>query len=283
MTGYYFPKGSLPPQSDLPAENGSIDKSHFTPFYGVIDHRALTDITASRLPDWNNTRLWVLARPMSGFSETFSHYIMDVAPGGGSTAPECDPEAESVLFIVKGTAVLKLDNKKHNLKAGSYVYIAPKTNWSLLNLATEGVGFHWIRKRYQALESLDPPPCFITEDEKTSPTEMPNTNGVWSTTQFVDADDLRHDMHVNIVNFKAGGVIPFAETHVMEHGIYVLQGSADYYLNQDWVAVEAGDYLWLRAFCPQACRNTGKADFRYLLYKDVNRHMPLTPIAGGGR
>jgi glyoxylate utilization-related uncharacterized protein len=26
-----------------------------------------------------------------------------------------------------------------------------------------------------------------------------------------------------------------------------------YRLNQDWVEVEAGDFMWLRAFCPQAC------------------------------
>ncbi len=39
----------------------------------------------------------------------------------------------------------------------------------------------------------------------------------------------------------------------MEHGLYVLEGKAVYRLNQDWVEVEAGDYMWLRAFCPQAC------------------------------
>ena len=48
---------------------------------------------------------------------------------------------------------------------------------------------------------------------------MPDTNGVWSTTRFVDSADLRHDMHCNIVTFKPGGVIPFLETHVMEHGL----------------------------------------------------------------
>ena len=35
--------------------------------------------------------------------------------------------------------------------------------------------------------------------------------------------------------------------------------------------------MWLRAFCPQACIATGDEPFRYLLYKDVNRHMPLSP------
>ena len=61
----------------------------------------------------------------------------------------------------------------------------------------------------------------------------------------------------------------------MEHGLYVLEGKAVYRLNQDWVEVEAGDYMWLRAFCPQACYAGGPGSFKYLLYKDVNRHMSL--------
>ena len=86
---------------------------------------------------------------------------------------------------------------------------------------------------------------------------------------------MNYDFHVNIVNFKPGGRIPFAETHVMEHGLYVLQGTAEYLLNKDWVSVGPGDFMWLRAFCPQACIATGTEPFRYLLYKDVNRHVPL--------
>ena len=104
---------------------------------------------------------------------------------------------------------------------------------------------------------------------------MPKADGKWSTTRFVDPDDMSHDMHVNIVNFEPGGRIPFEETHVMEHGLFVLEGTGRYNLNQDWYEVEAGDYMWLRAFCPQACVATGSGRFRYLLYKDVNRHMPL--------
>ena len=47
-------------------------------------------------------------------------------------------------------------------------------------------------------------------------------------------------------------------------------------LNEDWVEVQAGDFLWLRAFCPQACYAGGTEDFRYLLYKDVNRQISLS-------
>ena len=91
----------------------------------------------------------------------------------------------------------------------------------------------------------------------------------------IDPSDLRHDMHVNIVNLEPGAVIPFTEMHVMEHGLYVLEGKGVYRLNRDWVEVEAGDFMWLRAFCPQACYAGGPGRFRYLLYKDVNRHVPL--------
>ena len=118
----------------------------------------------------------------------------------------------------------------------------------------------------------------MANEREVAPVVMPGTDGVWSTTRFVEIDDLRHDMHVNIVNFQPGGTIPFPETHVMEHGLYVLEGKAVYLLNTDWVEVEAGDFMWLRAFCPQACYAGGPGPFRYLLYKDVNRHAPLVPL-----
>ena len=111
----------------------------------------------------------------------------------------------------------------------------------------------WIRKSYEQVEGLQLPEAFVTNEKDIDPISMPGTEGKWSTTRFVDPTDLRHDMHVNIVNLELGAVIPFAETHVMEHGLYVLEGKAVCLLNRDWVEVEAGDYMWLRAFCPQTC------------------------------
>src|SRR5699024_8230173 len=100
--------------------------------------------------------------------------------------------------------------------------------------------------------------------------------GAWATKRFADPADLRHDMHVNIVTLQPGAAIPFPETHVMEHGLFVLEGKAVYLLNTDWVEVQAGDFMWLRAYCPQACYAGGPGPFSYLLYKDVNRHVSLT-------
>lgn len=270
---YYAPTGGLPPQTQL-----LTDRAIFTDAYAVIPKGTMRDIVTSFLPFWTGTRLWVLSRPMSGFAETFSQYIMEVQPQGGSDRPETDPEAQGVLFVVEGTATLTVNGETHELTPGGYAYIPPSTPWSLYNTGSEILRFHWIRKAYQAVEGLDAPDVLILNENDIAPTPMPDTNGAWATTRFVDPNDLRHDMHVTIVTFEPGGVIPFLETHVMEHGLYVLEGKAAYRLNNDWVEVEAGDYMWLRAFCPQACYAGGPGRFRYLLYKDVNRHMPLKPL-----
>jgi (S)-ureidoglycine aminohydrolase len=267
---YAFPPGGLPDQSVSP-EGTAV----FTPAYAVIPAVTQRDIVTSLLPGWTGMRMWVLARPMSGFAETFSQYAVELAPSGGSAAPEVDPEAQSVIFVAAGQITLNIDGTKHRLQAGGYAYIPPEAVWTIWNDSDAKAQFHWIRKRYTMAEGIDLPTAFVTSDQAVAPIVMPDCDGVWATTRFVEPSDLRHDMHVNIVTFQPGGRIHFAETHVMEHGLYVLQGTADYLLNKDWVPVGPSDFMWLRAFCPQACIATGDEPFRYLLYKDVNRHMPL--------
>ena len=248
----------------------------FTEAYAVIPKGVMRDIVTSALPFWQGTRLWVLSRPMSGFSETFSQYLVEVAQGGGSDQPESDPGAESVLFVVAGKIRLSLDGQNRTLEAGGYAYLPPGARWSLSNPGSSAARFHWIRKLYEPVPGIGSPDPFFTHESDAALIEMPDCDGRWATSRFVPPDDLRHDMHVNIVTFQPGASIPFEETHVMEHGLFVLEGKAVYRLNRDWVEVEAGDYMWLRAFCPQACYAGGPGRFRYLLYKDVNRHANLT-------
>ncbi len=272
---YFAPTGGHPAQTEL-----LTDRAVFTDAYAVIPKGTMRDIVTSFLPFWDDTRLWVIARPLSGFSETFSQYIMEVQPGGGSARPEMDPQAQGVLFVVEGSISVTFDGATHVMGEGGYAYLPAGLEWTLSNDSDAVARFHWIRKAYEAVEGLEHPEPFVTNEADLAPTVMPDTDGKWATTRFVDPTDMRHDMHVTIVTFQPGAVIPFCETHVMEHGLYVLEGKAVYRLNQDWVEVEAGDYMWLRAFCPQACYAGGPGPFRYLLYKDVNRHMKLTRPMG---
>jgi (S)-ureidoglycine aminohydrolase len=268
---YALPPGGLPRQTGL-----TTDRAVFTEAYAVLPRGTMRDIVTSRLPFWDETRLWVIARPLSGFAETFAWYVVEVAPGGGSERPEGDPEAEGVLFVVGGGATLTVDGAAHDLEPGSYAFLPPGTAWSLRNGGGENATFHWIRKAYERVEGIEAPEAFVTHERDVAVQPMPDTDGAWGTQRFVDPDDVRHDLHVNIVSFEPGGAIPFPETHVMEHGLYVLEGKAVYLLNKDWVEVQEGDFMWLRAFCPQACYAGGPGRFRYLLYKDVNRHPRLS-------
>lgn len=269
-TSYYAPHGGHPPQTQLLS-----GKAVFTEAYAVIPKGVMQDIVTSFLPHWEKTRLWVIARPLSGFAETFSQYIMEVSSGGGSDRPESDAGAEGVIFVVEGDVLLTIAGGQHRLSPGGYAYLPAGSTWRLKNEGSAPARFHWVRKAYEAVDGIPPPEAFVTNEKDHKPHEMPGTEGRWATTRFVEPTDLRHDMHVNIVTFLPGGTIPFMETHVMEHGLYVLEGKAVYRLNSDWVEVEAGDFMWLRAFCPQACYAGGPGPFRYLLYKDVNRHAKL--------
>lgn len=268
---YAFPPGGLPPQCDDPAEAGAI----FAEAYVFMPNFVFRDIVASMLPGWSDTRAWILARPLSGFAETFAQYAVEVGPGGGSREPEPDSGAQAALLVASGEMSLTIGGDAYVLASGGYAYLPPGKKWTVKNKGTEKLAFHWIRKRWTPAVGVGVPDVIVGSDRAQGVDWMPGTNS-WGTTRWVDSQDLRHDMHVNVVTLLPGGRIPFAETHVMEHGLYVLQGSARYLLNRDWITVGPGDFMWLRAWCPQACMAKGEEPFRYLLYKDVNRHPSLT-------
>ena len=269
---YAFPPGGLPGQS---AEFET--RAVFTQAYVFIPASVQTDIVTSFLPDWTGMRAWILAKPLSGFAETFAQYAVELASGGGSAAPEPDRDAQAVLFVATGTPQLTIGQEAYDLRPGSFAFLPAGTTWELWNRADETCGIHWVRKRYEPVGGLPPPEPKVIHEAQVEAEPMPDCGEVWSTQRFFDPLDLAYDFHVNIVNFQPGGRIPFPETHVMEHGIYVLQGTARYLLNEEWIDVGPGDFMWLRAFCPQACIATGDQPFRYLLYKDVNRHPSLEP------
>ncbi|WFU14618.1 bifunctional allantoicase/(S)-ureidoglycine aminohydrolase [Bradyrhizobium sp. CB3481] len=250
---YHVPRGGHPAQTEL-----STGRAVCTDAYAVIPNGVLRDIVTSYLPHCDRTRDWVLARPLSGFAETFSHYLVEVAPGGGSDMPEPDRDAEGVLFVVGGSWPQTCGSGARI--AAGWICLPPcRLRMEALQSPLQSGAFHWIRKLYQPVPGLAVPDVIFANEEAMIDADARHGER-WATTRFVDPADLRHDMHVNIITFEPGASIPFAETHVMEHGLYVLEGKAVYRLNRDWVEVEAGDYMWLRAFCPQACYAGGRVD-----------------------
>ena len=68
----------------------------FTDAYAVIPADTQRDIVTSFLPGWDGTRAWILARPLSGFAETFAQYAVEVAPGDAEAFAAAVPSAARI-------------------------------------------------------------------------------------------------------------------------------------------------------------------------------------------
>ena len=171
-TPYAFPPGGHPGQTQV-----MTDRAMFTEAYAVIPKGTMRDIVTSALPFWTGMRMWVLARPLSGFAESFSHYIVELSPGGGSDRPETDGAAQAVLFVVDGTVTLTLDGTPHQIGPGGYAYIPAGSNWTLHNTTSAPTRLHWLRKAYVAVDGLPAPDPFVTHENQATVVPMPGTEG----------------------------------------------------------------------------------------------------------
>ena len=62
---YYATTGGHPAQTEL-----TTNRAVFTEAYAVLPRGTMRDIVTSLLPFWDRTRLWVIARPLSGLVVT---------------------------------------------------------------------------------------------------------------------------------------------------------------------------------------------------------------------
>ncbi len=130
-----------------------------------------------------------------------------------------------------------------------------------------------LRKRFEPAEGVEAPPLVVS-NERDVPAD------IWldipgARLQTLIPDDLRFDLAMNIFTFEPGYGLPIVETHVMEHGLYFLQGKGLYYLGDEWMEVEKDDFIWMGPFVPQSFYATGPVASKYLYYKNVNRDVPL--------
>ena len=92
---------------------------------------------------------------------------------------------------------------------------------------------------------------------------------------FLPTDDLAFDMNMHILSFEPGASHAFVETHVQEHGAYVLSGEGMYLLDETWMGIKKNDFIWMGAYCAQAAYGVGRETFSYVYSKDCNRDVPL--------
>jgi len=224
-------------------------------------------MATSVLPEWRDTVTRVLTAPAMG--ARFVQYLLEVAPGGG-TQQSLREGVQMFLYVLEGEAELELNGKTHRLGPGGFAYGKPGSRFSLR--AARAARLLWLKKVYVAFERLHPGDLVGDETQMKGETYM-GIEGLLLKTLL--PADLAFDMAMNIFTFPPGYSLPVIETHVMEHGLYFLQGQGVYYLGDRWSEVKTGDFIWMGPYVPQGFYATSTTPSRYIYYKDVHRDVEL--------
>jgi (S)-ureidoglycine aminohydrolase len=222
----------------------------------------------SRLPPWENCEARVLAAPALG--ARFAEYRIDLQPGGG-TKQAADDGVETFLYVLSGGVTLRIDQDASSLTEGGYALV-PHTSAFALD-TTVPSSLLVVRKSYERAAGIAPPRPVVGNQAQVEP--QPYLGNASTRLQVLLPDELSYDLAMNIFTFDPGHSLPVVETHVMEHGLYFLQGKGVYFLGDAWMEVEATDFIWMAPFCPQSFYATGAQPARYIYYKNVNREIAL--------
>lgn len=245
--------------ADITTRSRSVNKP------GVYAILAQSDRVNSKLPNWRNTDAKIMTTPAMGAK--FVEYEMYIHPGGG-TKKAVDDGLEHFLFVLEGEVAFELEGKTYDLAEGGTVWLPPSYPYSLTNNSDALARMLWLRRRYVEIEGIAVPDPIITNEKDVE--AVPEDTYVEKHLIPYD-DELGYDMAFNLLIFEPGTHFGFVESHIMEHGLYMLDGRGFYYLNEDMIEVKKDDYIYMAPFCPQYFAATGWETGRYILYKDVNR------------
>lgn len=237
------------------------NRTMVTPHYAVMPPEGILE---SRLPGLRDTKVRFHTSPAMG--ARFAQALIELDAGGGTDVAIADG-LEHFLFVLDGSLRVDLGDRAATLAAGGYVYV-PAGMTLGLHAETE-VRAVWIKRPYEALPGIAVPAPIIGHRDRVE-RRLKHTDGrAWQ--HLLPDEDLGFDMAVNILSFAPGTHFPFIETHIMEHGLYMLQGQGLYLLGRDWHECWTGDFIWMGAYVPQQFYCTGWGEAAYLLYKDINR------------
>lgn len=223
------------------------------------------------VPGIEGCKVSIVASPKMGAS--FVQYIIEAGKDGGTTQLfGTEPDIETFLYIVNGEVDITVENREYKMKDGGYAF-AP---------AGVGLGFHTVSECAKILlyKQIFIPyknlkPHVVTGNIEEVPFRIYDEMSNVHIKDFLPTDDLAFDMNMHILSFEPGGCHPFVETHVQEHGAYILSGEGMYLMDNTWLGIKKEDFMWFGPYCPQCAYGVGTTPFAYIYSKDCNRDVVL--------
>ncbi len=208
-----------------------------------------------------NATAIVHAAPALGAA--FVQYTAEMEAGGRLTPTA----AQRFLYVMEGEVHAEIQGATHVLAPGGYAFFPAGTPHVITSEARALIAV--IEKVYQPVDAIPPPPVVIGTESAVPP--QPLMNDPWLEVRTLLPAHESFDCAVNVMTFQPGASLPLVEIHVMQHGLFMLQGGGIYRLGERWYPVTAGDFIWMAPYCPQWFGAIGKIPARYLIYKDFNR------------
>ncbi|MDF2514216.1 MAG: (S)-ureidoglycine aminohydrolase [Herbinix sp.] len=223
------------------------------------------------IPNIVGCKVSIVASPKMGAS--FVQYIIEASRGGGTTEDFAGEEnIETFLYVVSGSIKVKAEDKLYQFTDGGYLY-APAGVGINFEVESEHAKLLLYKQIYISYKELKPYLVAgnINEVEYRSYDGMANVR----IKDFLPIDNLAFDMNMHILSFEPGGCHPFVETHVQEHGAYILSGQGMYWMDDKWMGIKKDDFMWFGPYCPQCAYGVGTEAFTYIYSKDCNRDVDL--------
>ncbi len=216
------------------------------------------------LPGWEKAVCNVLISPAMG--ARFSQILITLEKEGqcqGNTGRN-----QYFIYALEGPFSILVDDKKHRLDKGNYVYLPPGKD---VQIKSSGAAAKVLifQKPYQPVHGFEAPASIVGHERDVK--GQPFLGNEDARLQVLLPDRPEFDMAINIFTYQPGATLPFVETHIMEHGLMMLKGQGIYRLDSDWHPVQASDVIWMAPYCPQWFVAMGKTPASYIYYKDVNR------------
>jgi (S)-ureidoglycine aminohydrolase len=217
----------------------------------------------SAFPGWVNATAYVMLSPAMGADLT---QILAVFEPGGSADMAADGH-EHAIYVESGACGVELPDGMVALAATGFIFIPPETSFRLrCDVDTRITIF---RKIFDPHPDLGAPP--MVHGHASAVPGEPFLGNPRALLQTLLPIDPRYDLAMNIFTYQPGAALPFVETHIMEHGLLMLEGGGIYRLEDNFYPVQAGDAIWMAPYCPQWFAAIGDAPASYLYYKDIHR------------
>lgn len=229
-------------------------------------------LVKNRVPGYTACDVTILGTPAMGAS--FADYLVTAHEGGRHDSLGGDG-IETFLYVVDGGITVRNSDAEVKLSAGGYFFSPADKTVSFVNEGHKDARLYVYRRRYEALEGYGADTVFGNANEmEWIPYE--GMENCFIKDLLPSGKDWGFDMNMHILKFNLGASHGYIETHIQEHGMYFLSGKGMYRVDNEWVPVQKGDYLFLDAYCPQACYAVGREeDFIYIYSKDCNREVAL--------